>query len=660
MPSRVPDMLRASWVTQEAVITGLMLYLAAAPIALSLALLTHPLAFVLWTLMWLPGFMARRWPRLVLLLLLTPVLLVAIASLARPPAAPFFMLAVLIFSAADQVQEDGRPGAFNLVGVIFSALCVMVLSNGIFIFLMLLVSVILYTGIMTLRINRMPLSGLRIRLMPIVAALSGALFFAVVAFVLLPRVNPAVLPGLIDPTARTGVGDRLELGKFAEVIADDAEAFRAFLPEALPPDELYWRVYLLSRMQGAQWQRETPPTNRLGPRGYSKSLTPEKATDPARALVRYGVRAVEVVPKEQPVLGAPVAVDSPDISLNVWGEVRPSVGQSNLPREIRLLSHLGNPFAADLTNSIEVSGQPRLQAWARQLRAEVASPSAFAERLLQHFAEAGYRYSLSPQQLDLPDAVRVDGFFFETKTGYCSHYAMAMATALRAAGIPANVIVGYQGGSWNPFGNYYLVRKSDAHAWVEAEIEPGLWRRYDPTRKVPEAQQFFTRRSTAQNISQSEGWQGEWARFMQRTDAFVTRLNSDIVLYDEEARQELLSGQFFERAMSFGLFWLLGSIGFALPIIFWRSVVRRDAMHRFDLRYARLARRDGLTRRADEGRLAFAARWQAALAGDENGALRGRAIGLFAALWCQIQFGSKPLPEARQTLSNLLRDIKTG
>jgi hypothetical protein len=231
---------------------------------------------------------------------------------------------------------------------------------------------------------------------------------------------------------------------------------------------------------------------------------------------------------------------------------------------------------------------------------------------------------------------------------------------LRAAGIPANVIVGYQGGSWNPFGNYYLVRKSDAHAWVEAEIEPGLWRRYDPTRKVPEAQQFFTRRSTAQNISQSEGWQGEWARFMQRTDAFVTRLNSDIVLYDEEARQELLSGQFFERAMSFGLFWLLGSIGFALPIIFWRSVVRRDAMHRFDLRYARLARRDGLTRRADEGRLAFAARWQAALAGDENGALRGRAIGLFAALWCQIQFGGKPLPEARQTLSNLLRDIKTG
>ena len=394
--SRVPDMLRASWVTQEAVITGLMLYLAAAPIALSLALLTHPLAFVLWTLMWLPGFMARRWPRLVLLLLLTPVLLVAIASLARPPAAPFFMLAVLIFSAADQVQEDGRPGAFNLVGVIFSALCVMVLSNGIFIFLMLLVSVILYTGIMTLRINRMPLSGLRIRLMPIVAALSGALFFAVVAFVLLPRVNPAVLPGLIDPTARTGVGDWLELGKFAEVIADDAEAFRAFLPEALPPDELYWRVYLLSRMQGAQWQRETLPTNRLGPRGFSKSLTPEKAADPARALVRYGVRAVEVVPKEQPVLGAPIAVDSPDISLNVWGEVRPSVGQSNLPREIRLLSHLGNPFAADLTNSIEVSGQPRLQAWARQLRAEVASPSAFAERLLQHFAEAGYRYSPQP------------------------------------------------------------------------------------------------------------------------------------------------------------------------------------------------------------------------------------------------------------------------
>ena len=666
---RVPDLLRGKWLTQEAVITGLLLYLAAAPIALSLALLTHPLAFVLWTLMWLPSFMPRRWPRLVLLLLLTPVLLVAIASLARPPAAPFFMLAVLVFSAADQVQADGRPGAFNLVGVIFSALCVMVLSNGIFVFLMLLVSVILYTGIMTLRINRMPLSGLRIRLLPIVVALSGALFFAVVAFVLLPRVNPAVLPGLVDPAARTGVGDRLEMGKFAEVIADDAEAFRAFLPEALPPHQLYWRVYLLSRMQGAQWSREPPPTNALGPRGFSRSVAPPAAATKngsgnelgaAPALMRYGIRAVEAVPKEQAVLGAPIAVDSPGISLNPWGEVRPGAGQSNLPREIRLLSHLGNPFNADLVNSVEVSGQPRLQTWARQLRAETNSPAQFADRVLQHFAEQGYRYSLRPQQLDLPDAVRVDGFFFETKIGYCSHYAMAMATALRAAGIPANVVVGYQGGSWNPFGNYYLVRKSDAHAWVEAEIAPGVWRRYDPTRMVPEAQQIFTRRIAARDVSRAEGWQGQWARAMQRTDAFVTRLNSDIVLYDEEARQALLSGGFFDRIMSFGLFWLFGSLGFALPILLWRGVQRRDAMRRLDRRYERLARQDGLIRRTDEGRLAFAARWQAALAADETRVTRSRAVGLFASVWCQIQFGRKTLPDERKNLSNLLRQIKTG
>ena len=91
-------------------------------------------AFFLWLLMWPIALMPRRWWRTGFLLLLIPVILVVLAQLAQPPQAPFFMLVIMVLSVCEQVDEDGRPGAFNLIGVIFPALCVMVLSQCVRIF----------------------------------------------------------------------------------------------------------------------------------------------------------------------------------------------------------------------------------------------------------------------------------------------------------------------------------------------------------------------------------------------------------------------------------------------------------------------------------------------------------------------------------------------
>ena len=97
-------------------------------------------------------------------------------------------------------------------------------------------------------------------------------------------------------------------------------------------------------------------------------------------------------------------------------------------------------------------------------------------------------------------------------------------------------------------GQYYRLRQSDAHAWVEAEITPGEWLRLDPTQIVPSAAQGFrTRQFEARNIETAPGWRGVMQRGLQRADAFIVRLNSDIVLYDEEARRELLSGTVLGR-----------------------------------------------------------------------------------------------------------------
>jgi transglutaminase-like putative cysteine protease len=638
--------------TAKAQLTALLLALASAPVALMMAFFTDMRAFILWLLMWPVALLPRKWWRTVLLLALIPAMLALLAQLAPPPHAPFFMLVVLVLSVGEQVAEDGRPGAFNLIGVIFPALCVMVLSTDVFVFLFLLVAVIFYAGVYTLRINDMPLSGLRIRLLPIMLALSGSLFFAIAAFILMPRINPAAIPGLIMPQASSGVGDRLDMGRFSSVILNSEDAFRAFVEKPLPQKDLYWRVHVLGVMEEASWTRDPRRDAQIGALPFDKRLGAVKTT------LRYGIRHARPAPDWHPVLGIALGNRIDDNArLNRFGEYVKRTRTSVLARQVAISSSLDDPYRADMPMNMKIFGQPRLAAWARQNYALAGSRRAFIDRLLAHFSSGAYQYSLRPAPLSGPAAGRLDDFFFNTKTGYCSHYAMTMATALRAAGIPAHVVVGYHGGEWNGFGQYYRLRQSDAHAWVEAEITPGEWLRLDPTQIVPSAAQGFrSRQFAARNIETAPGWRGVMQRGLQRADAFVVRLNSDIVLYDEEARRELLSGTVLGRLVSFISFWLFASLAFIVPLGLWRWYMRRDPMVRFDQAFLALARKDGLHRPAYEGRMNFARRWA------QTSPMLAAPVEEFADLFCRLTYGEKTdkaeNAQARRVLKARLKAIR--
>lgn len=636
------------WLTaREARLTAVLLYLAATPVAMSLCLLINPLAFILWTLMWGLCFVPRRWPRVVLIIALTGPLIAVIGQMARPPEASFFMLIVLVFSAAEQVQDDGLPGAFNLIGVVFPALSAMVLSTSVVLFFLLLASVILYTGILTLRFNRMPLSGLRIRLLPIIVALSGSLFFAVIAFILLPRINPTEIPGFQSETAFSGVGDELAMGQFSEVILNSEDAFRAFLEQPLPRHQLYWRVNVLTRMRGSTWARDKHYNLVPGQTSLTTTLKNPRQT------LRYIVRHTRKAPEWHPVLGVPLGFrGGPDTTINRNGEFIVTRPLAILDRQVELISVLDDPFTARLPVNPTIDGQIRLAAWARAMRERMPDNAAFADMVMQHFAENGYSYSLSPRPLKGPTQTRLDQFFFTTRQGYCSHYAMAMATVLRAASIPANVVVGYIGGEWNGYGGYYRIRQSDAHAWVEAELTPGQWTRFDPTQMVPDAHAHFEARARAVNSQNAAGWRGQVQRNLQRLDAFIVRLSSDVVLYDEAARQELLSGSFLGRLLSFASFWLFGSIMLGLPFLIWHMWLHRNPLQRLDRIFNRLAKKADLERAVDEGRLAFAKRWQ----GVQPAA--ASAIGGFAYLWCRVMFAGDVYENNRARMVALLRIIR--
>src|SRR5690606_30462786 len=148
-------------------------------------------------------------------------------------------------------------------------------------------------------------------------------------------------------------------------------------------------------------------------------------------------------------------------------------------------------------------GNPRSRAWAVELRSRHGDPQALVATLLAHFNREPYVYTLKPPALG---ADSVDEFLFDSLRGFCAHYAGAMTFVLRAAGIPARVVAGYQGGEFNPAGNYLAVRQLDAHAWVEYWVEGQGWISVDPTYQVaPERIELGLEEAVAEERSFLEG-----------------------------------------------------------------------------------------------------------------------------------------------------------
>jgi hypothetical protein len=123
----------------------------------------------------------------------------------------------------------------------------------------------------------------------------------------------------------------------------------------------------------------------------------------------------------------------------------------------------------------------RSLALAHEMRAGAADDLDYIRQVLAMFRDQEFYYTLTPPRLDLDS---VDDFLFHSRRGFCGHFASSFTTLMRAAGIPARVVGGYQGGDWNPVGGYLIVRQSHAHAWSEVWLEGRGWVRVDPTAAV--------------------------------------------------------------------------------------------------------------------------------------------------------------------------------
>jgi transglutaminase-like putative cysteine protease len=184
---------------------------------------------------------------------------------------------------------------------------------------------------------------------------------------------------------------------------------------------------------------------------------------------------------------------------------------------------------------------PRTAEFARQMRGKAPSDRSFVESVLTMLHEQDFYYTLQPPPLGSDP---VDRFLFETRRGFCEHYASAFAVLMRSVGIPTRIVLGYQGGEMNPIGGHLIVRQSDAHAWTEVWLEGEGWVRVDPTAAVaPERVEIGTSDAAFDGIGETWGFAAPPRWVHQATmawDALNARWNEWILGYGPETQETFM------------------------------------------------------------------------------------------------------------------------
>ncbi len=359
--------------------------------------------------------------------------------------------------------------------------------------------------------------------------LMWALPLAIALFLLFPRLAQPLWGLPLDSSkGKTGLSEELRPGDLGELFLDDTPVFRAshFQPAMPPPEGLYWRAMVLWRYDGIAWKRAWLPVE-VQPTSPENNALRYTLTNEAHA----GNWRVSLDRPADSDYHARFTLDGQWISPQRW---QPA-GEHHLVSILSDRQPTAYPVALRWGLQLPPSGNPKTRIWAREQLKKAGNSAAFLQAMLDMFHQQAFYYSLSPPPLsDNP----VDEFLFRTRTGYCEHYASALAFAMRAAGIPARVVTGYLGGEYNPLGQYIVVRKSDAHAWTEVWLKDQGWVRVDPTAAVaPERVQADIRNQqrAQQNLQASPAL---WLR--QQLDWLAYRWNRWFLQYNHELQRSLL------------------------------------------------------------------------------------------------------------------------
>ncbi|MBU1214587.1 MAG: DUF3488 and transglutaminase-like domain-containing protein [Gammaproteobacteria bacterium] len=441
-----------------------------------------------------------------------------------------------------------------------------------------------------------------------------AIPLSLILFVLFPRVQGPLWGLPQDAYASSGLSDTMSPGSMSRLSLNDAVAFRVtFDTDAPSRDRMYWRGPVLWDFDGTTWKRGRNATTLKGelqdagmPLSYTVTLEPHNkhwlfALDmPEKLSINHRLTPDFQLLSDKPV-NARLRYRA-DSFLSYRANV------DELPRQLQR--------ALNLPRGLNPQAQQLAEGW-RKLHPH--DDAAIVREVMRHFNQGGYVYTLEPPLLGMNG---IDEFLFQSKQGFCEHYAGSFVYLLRAAGVPARVVTGYQGGEYNDLGDYYILRQSDAHAWAEVWLGERGWIRYDPTAAIAPARIESGLSAAVSNpaiLPFMARNPPPWLRALRfNWDALANQWNQWVLGYNTETQfafltrlgMEDISWQKMALNMLAGVFILVGV--FTL-LLLRRLVVRQtDPVQAIWLKLCRKLEKSGLPRATHEGPLDYVARVNAA------------------------------------------------
>ena len=475
-----------------------------------------------------------------------------------------------------------------------------------------------------------------------------------VLFLLFPRVQGPLWGMPQDGVSGvTGLSDEMSPGSVSNLLASDAVAFRVTFESTLPQtQQLYWRGPVMWDFDGTTWTAPRIPYPLVRP--YEPL---DQAVEYTVTIEPHGKRWLFAL--DLPGKTPPRTAMTSDFQLLFQGPL-------NNRLRYDMLSHLryrdaSEPPRYELQRALRLPREPnpRARDLAREMRGRATDDRGYVNAVLAMFRNQNFYYTTTPPLLG---ANPVDEFLLTTRAGYCEHYASAFTVLMRAAGIPARVVTGYQGGELNTVGNYMIVRQSDAHAWTEVWFAGEGWTRVDPTAAVaPTRVQSGAAAAVPQGETLPLMMRAEF-RWLHRArltwDSLANSWNQAVLGYAIDRQRQLMQRIGFDDATWQSMVSVMvittAGITLLLALFMLRNLraLRPDPVVAAYARFCRRLAARGLPRHPSEGPAAFGKRASAAhpeLA---------PAIAAISGLYIELRYGSPAEQRAAADLKRAAADLK--
>jgi len=421
---------------------------------------------------------------------------IAIGSVAKELGLLGAMLHLLSFAYAIKALELKRKNDFYqliLLGLFLLATSLIFNQSLIFSTFVLM---ILMGNLAVLLQHYSPTQKLKQNLITSGKLILQSLPLAVVLFVVFPRLAPFWQVPLAK-SAVTGLSDIVSPGDIANLARSNELAFRVTFDDKVPSySQLYWRALVLDSFNGKSWQKSQNSKNRARRTPSQQVTYKDNVPDNAKLLTKVSYQIIAQPSFQHWLFALDVAqIGIEQKSNSSIVELSDYTLQAREPLSQTLSYNVNSYLTAplDLLLKDDVKQQnlsypknsnPRLTSEAYRLRQLYSDDLELAQAVLVNFRQQQFYYTLKPPVLFTSP---LDQFYFDSKQGFCAHYASAFTYLMRAAGIPARMVTGYMGGEYNPNGNYYSIYQYEAHAWSEIWLEGVGWYRVDPTSAVDPA-----------------------------------------------------------------------------------------------------------------------------------------------------------------------------